>query len=186
MTPLDFPATLSQGPAAGAWLRELDDQRPNARIASRREAMSDPAPAKAEADDRSWMIWTLIGLGAIWLAVLAISLWAPDLISGSQQEHLPLALFVTWIWGLVGSIGYLWGMSKLRGAATRRALWIGLVAFVTVTWGIAAVLSITLPVWETGTDPTRLPLAAIAAPLAAALVTTLASVVAGIFSQPPS
>jgi hypothetical protein len=135
--------------------------------------------------DRSWMTWTIIGLGAIWIGVLAISVAAPDLVSGSQQEHLPLAMFVTWIWGLVASIGYLWGMSRLRGAAARRRLWIGLVIFVAVTWGIATVVSVAMPVWETGSDPTRLPLWALVAPIGAALITTLASVVVGIFSQSP-
>ncbi len=51
--------------------------------------------------------------------------------------------------------------------------------------GIATVASPALPVWETGSDPTRLPVWALAAPIGAALVTTLASVVAGIFSQTP-
>jgi hypothetical protein len=147
--------------------------------------MSQPAPRATDADDRSWKVWTLIGLAVIWVAVLVISLASPDLVSGSQQEHLPLALFVTWIWGLVASIGYLWGMSKLRGAASRRSLWIGLVIAVMVIWGVATIVSLALPVWETGSDPTRLPVWALAAPIGATLVTTLASVVAGIFSQTP-
>lgn len=147
--------------------------------------MSRPAPRVTEAADRSWMTWTLVGLAVIWVAVLVASMASPDLVSGRQQEHLPLALFVTWIWGLVASIGYLWGMSKLRGAASRRPLWIGLTVAVMVTWGIATVASLALPVWETGSDPTRLPVWALAAPIGAALVTTFASVVAGIFSQTP-
>lgn len=148
--------------------------------------MSQPTPRAARATDRSWMLWTLAGLVAIWVAVLTISLASPDLVSGSQQEHLPLALFVTWIWGLVASIGYLWGSAKLRGSASRRSLWIGLAGAVVVIWGVATVLSVALPVWETGSDPTRLPVGALAAPVAAALVTMLASVVAGIFSQAPA
>ena len=43
-----------------------------------------------------------------------------------------------------------------------------------------------LPALETGSDPTQLPLAALVAPLGAAVLTTLASVVAGIFSRPPN
>jgi hypothetical protein len=143
-----------------------------------------PGPGSATAD-RSWMTWTLVGLAVIWIAVLAISVAAPDLVSGSQQEHLPLALFGTWIWGLVASIGYLWGMSKIRGSATRRPIWIGLTVAVFVIWGVAAAVSVTFPTWETGSDPTRLPVWALASPIGAALVTVLASVVAGIFSQAP-
>jgi hypothetical protein len=135
--------------------------------------------------DRSWMNWTLAGLAGTWISVIVISVTAPDLVSGSQHEHLPLAMFVTWIWGLVGSIGYLWGMSKLRGSAARRSLWTGLTIAVMVTWAVAVVVSATFPTWETGSDPTLIPVWALAAPIGAALVTTLASVVAGIFSQDP-
>jgi hypothetical protein len=42
-----------------------------------------------------------------------------------------------------------------------------------------------MPTWETGSDPTSLPMWAIVLPLAASLVTVLASVIAGIFSQSP-
>jgi len=147
--------------------------------------MSQRTSPTSETADRSWMTWTLIGLAIIWAAVIAISLASPDLVSGSQQEHLPLALFLTWIWGLIASIGYLWGMSKLRGAASRRPIWIGLVVTVGVVWGVATVLSVAGPVWETGSDPTLLPVWAIVAPIGAVLVTTLASVVAGIFSESP-
>lgn len=147
--------------------------------------MSQAAPRVGDAADRSWMAWTLLGLVVIWIAVVVISLAAPDLVSGSQQEHLPLALFLTWIWGLVASIGYLWGVSRLRGAVSRRPIWMGLTVAVMLIWIIAVIVSVALPVWETGTDPTRLPVWAIAAPVGAALVTTLASVVAGIFSQTP-
>jgi len=147
--------------------------------------MSQPVPGGSATADRSWMTWTLIRLAVIWVAVLVVSIAAPDLVSGSQQEHLPLAMFVTWIWGLVASIGYLWGMSKLRGAASRRSIWIGLTIAVMVIWGVAAAVSVTFPTWETGSDPTGLPVWALAAPIGAALVTVLASVVAGIFSQAP-
>lgn len=146
--------------------------------------VSSPATVTVTAD-RSWRTWTLLGLAAIWIAVALVSVMAPDLVSGSQHEHLPLALFVTWIWGLLGSIGYLWGMSKLRGPAGRRSLWTGLTIVVLAIWAVAVVVSATFPVWETGSDPTLIPIWALAAPIGAALVTTLASVVAGILSQTP-
>lgn len=142
-------------------------------------------PAQDTAD-RSWKIWTLIGVVAIWIGVIAISLVSPDLVSGSEQEHLPLAAFITWIWGLIATIGLLWGMSKLRGSAERQNLWMGLVIAVAIIWGVAVVLSAALPTWETGSDPTALPVWAIIMPVAAALVTTLAAIIAGIFSESPS
>jgi hypothetical protein len=52
-------------------------------------------------------------------------------------------------------------------------------------WLVAAVLALTLPVVETGSDPIRVPLGTIMAPLAAGVLTVLAGIVAGIFSRPP-
>lgn len=136
--------------------------------------------------DRSWMQWTLVGVAAVWIGVVAISVTAPDLVSGSQHEHLPLAAFLTWIWGLIATVGFLWGMSKLRGDARRRSLWAGLAITVAIVWSVAIVLSAALPVWEVGSDPTRLPLWALVTPLGAALLTALAAVVAGLFSESPT
>lgn len=138
-----------------------------------------------DAADASWMAWTTVGLGTIWVAILLISLFAPDLVSGSEQEHLPLAAFVTWLWGLVATGGLLWGMGRLRGNAAHRPVWIGVAVAVAVVWGLATALSIWLPVFETGTDPTQLPLGALLAPVGAAVLTVLTGVVAGIFSRQP-
>lgn len=135
--------------------------------------------------DGSWMAWAAIGLAAIWVAVLLISLLAPDMVSGSEQQHLPIAAFATWFWGLLATGALLWGMTRLRGTAARRPIWVGLGVATVVIWAIAAVLSITLPVFVTGTDPTRIPIAAMVAPPAAAVVTGLAGIVAGVFSTPP-
>ena len=55
--------------------------------------------------DHSWMIWTAGALVAIWVSVLVISILAPDLVSGAQQEHLPLAAFTTWLLGRWGDRG---------------------------------------------------------------------------------
>lgn len=148
--------------------------------------MTDSTPVTRDTGDQSWKTWTLIGIAAIWIGVVAISLFSPDLVTGSQREHLPLAAFLTWIWGLLATIGFLWGMSKLRGSAERKGLWTGLVVAVAVIWGVALVASVALPTWETGSDPTILPVWAIVMPLAAALVTTLAAIVAGIFSEAPA
>jgi hypothetical protein len=127
----------------------------------------------------------LIGIAAIWVGVLAISVAAPDLVSGSEHEHLPLAAITTWIWGLIATVGLLWGMSKLRGNVARKRLWIGLVTAAAVIWGVALVLSVALPVWETGSDPTERPIRAIVVPRAASMLTLLASVIVGIISESP-
>jgi hypothetical protein len=39
----------------------------------------------------------------IWGAVIVISLFSPDNVSGSEQDHVPVAAILTWIWGLLAS-----------------------------------------------------------------------------------
>jgi hypothetical protein len=140
---------------------------------------------RADTADQSWMLWTAIGIGGIWVAVLALSLLAPDLVSGSEQEHLPVAAFSTWFWGGVGTLVFLLVMGRLRGNATWQPIWIGFSVVTLVIWAVAIILGITLPVAETGTDPTRIPIAALVAPVAAAMLTALAGAVANVFRGGP-
>jgi hypothetical protein len=131
------------------------------------------------------MAWSAAGIAGTWVAVVLISTLAPDMVTGSEQEHMPVAAATSWLWGLISTIGFLWAMSKLRGRASRRPIWIGLAAATLVLWLAATILSITLPVVETGTDPTRLPIGAMVAPPAAAVLTVLAGVTAGVFASTP-
>ena len=135
--------------------------------------------------DGSWMAWTAAGVAVIWVAVALISVFSPDMVSGSEQEHLPVAAFATWISGVVGTGAFFWMMGKLRGSVTRRPVWIGLSVTTMAIWTVATILSIVLPVVETGSDPTRLPVGAMVAPVAAAMLTALAGITANVFSRPP-
>jgi hypothetical protein len=137
------------------------------------------------AADGSWVTWTLAGIAAIWVAVTLISLLSPDMVTGSEQQHLPVAAFGAWFWGLAATGAFFWGMGRLRGNAARQPFWVGLAVATTVIWGIATVLSITLPVYVTGSDPTRLPIGAMVSPVAAALLTALGGIAAGVLSRPP-
>jgi hypothetical protein len=110
---------------------------------------------------------------------------APDLVSGSEHEHLPIAAFISWFWGGIGTLVFLWAMGQLRGDATWRSAWIGLSAVTLGLWGVATILAVTLPVAVTGSDPTELPFGALFAPLAAAMLTALAGVVVGVFRRGP-
>jgi hypothetical protein len=75
-----------------------------------------PQDRRTTSADLSWMLWTAIGIGGIWIAVLLISLLAPDLVSGSEQQHLPVAAFATWFWGGIGTLVLLWAMGRLWGS----------------------------------------------------------------------
>jgi hypothetical protein len=144
------------------------------------------AEERSESADGSWMAWTAAGIAGVWIAVIMISIFAPDMVSGSEQQHLPIAAFTTWIWGLVTTGAFLWTMGKLRGSAYRRPIWIGLAATTLAVWLVATILSITLPVVETGSDPTRLPVGAMITPSAAAMLTVLAGIAARVFAKPPT
>jgi hypothetical protein len=150
--------------------------------------MNDHSPSEGRRTttaDLSWMLWTAIGIGGIWVAVLLISLLAPDLVSGSQQEHLPVAAFTTWFWGGIGTLVLLWAIGRLRSHARWQPIWIGLSVVTLGIWAVATILAITLPEMVTGTDPTRIPFAAFFAPLAAAMLTALAGAVANVFRGEP-
>jgi hypothetical protein len=129
------------------------------------------------------MLWTSIALTAVWVGAVLISVFAPDLVSGTQQEHLPLAAFVTWLWGLGATAAVFIPMNRLRGSAQRKPIWIGFGVVVIALWAAATVLGIWLPVYETGTDPTQLPFGAMFAPMAAAALTVLAGIVAVEFGK---
>jgi hypothetical protein len=100
-----------------------------------------PQARRATTADLSWM-WTAIGIGGIWVAVLLLSLLAPDLVSGSEQEHLPVATFTAWFWGAVGTMVLLWAMGRLRGSARSQPIWIGLSVVTLALWAVPRSLAL--------------------------------------------
>lgn len=114
----------------------------------------------------------LLGLAAIWTSVIVISAFAPDNVSGSQQEHIPLAAFVTWVWGLFASRSMITLLVGQRAHPERFADVRVLVAGIAVVWAIAAAVGVFGPEMVTGSDPTRTPIAALLAPIAAMVLTT--------------
>lgn len=121
-------------------------------------------------------------LAAIWASVAAISVFSPDLVSGSEQQHLPVAAFATWFWGVVASGSVMSGMLRINRIHGRRPLATQLTGAVSAIWVVAAVVSIFSPEMVTGTDPTRLPIAALISPVAAAVLTVAACGAATAFS----
>jgi hypothetical protein len=167
---------------------EMKAMRDDVSQAKEEHQMNDRTPSEGHRTttaDLSWMLWTAIGIGGIWIAVLLISLLAPDLVSGSEQQHLPVAAFATWFWGGIGTLVLLWAMGRLRGNARWQPIWIGLSVATLGIWALATILAITLPEMVTGTDPTRIPFAALFAPPAAAMLTALAGAIASVFRGGP-
>jgi hypothetical protein len=108
-------------------------------------------------------IWWLTAVSAVVVAVLLSSLFSPDMVTGSQQEHLPMAAFTDWLWGAV-AIGYL---AFVRRDHADPSLGIS----VTVLWAAVALTSILAPEFVTGSDPTTIPLASLIAPVIGTIVT---------------
>ena len=121
----------------------------------------------------------MASLGFVWAAVVGISVLSPDLVSGSEQEHLPVAAFGTWIWGVVASRSLLTTFLRLDSPALRSQL----TAVVGAVWTVATVVSILGPRLVTGTDPTSLPIAAMVAPTAAAVITAAACEMVTVFGS---
>jgi ABC-type transport system involved in cytochrome c biogenesis permease subunit len=103
----------------------------------------------------------------VWTATVLVSIFAPDLVTGSEHEHLPLAMMTVWLWASVATAYAL--MTPQRGS---RASW---TLSVIAVWSLTAVVCIASPELVTGTDPTRIPLATLVVPPIAAVVTGLLS-----------
>lgn len=112
------------------------------------------------------MQWAIVALLAIWASVAIVSLFAPDLVSGSEQEHLPLALLVTWISGAAATRSMMRAMARRTTTGNTPAVIAGVIV---VVWAAVAVISVAAPVWVTGSDPTQIPLAALIAPIGGAI-----------------
>jgi hypothetical protein len=115
---------------------------------------STPPPPAPIRDDRFVMVG--IAAAAVWISIGLASLYTPDMITGTEQEHIPITALTMWLWGAVAT-----GLILMTGAMGRgRAV-----------GGVVAVASIWSPELVTGTDPTRIPLAALIAPVAGAVAT---------------
>jgi hypothetical protein len=113
--------------------------------------------------------WTLISVSTIWLAVLVTSFFAPDMVSGSQQEHLKIPALVNWVWGALATVSVL---RALRSHPTGSdGAWLTVGIGTTLIWVAVTFVSVWGPVVETGSDPTSIPLSAIIAPIAGMLLT---------------
>jgi len=74
------------------------------------------------------------------------------------------------------SLVFLWAMGRLRGDSMWRPTWIGLSIVTLGVWALATIIAIALPVVETGSDPTQIPVGAVVGPVAAAIAGAVTSV----------
>jgi hypothetical protein len=125
-------------------------------------------PTEARDERRTGYLYGGLALAGIWLAVAFTSIFAPDMVTGTTQDHFPVALVVALLAGLAATRSVVRAFSHGLGGASRWGFYALLVAGV---WLAVTLVSIYAPVMVTGTDPTRVPIAAIVAPIAGGILT---------------
>jgi hypothetical protein len=125
-------------------------------------------PTEERDERRTGYVFGALTLLEIWLAVVFTSIFAPDMVTGTTQDHFPVALVVALLAGLAATRSVVRAFTHGFGG-TRR--WGFYALIVGVVWLAVALVSIYAPVIVAGTDPTRVPIAAIVAPIAGAILT---------------
>lgn len=124
-------------------------------------------------------------VAATWIAVLAASAFAPDLVSGSEQEHIPVTAFTAWFWGLISTVFVLTLLLARREAGSDRT-WYGLAVAITGTWIGVGIFAIFGPELITGSDPTRVPVSGLLGPIIGTVLTGVACLFAALLGAAPS
>jgi hypothetical protein len=117
---------------------------------------------------RGSLLYGAVALVGIWTAVVLTSLFAPDLITGTTQDHFPLAFVVVLLAGLAGTRSVVRAFNHGIGGAARWGMY---ALALLVIWAAVALVSIYVPATITGTDPTQLPIASIVAPIGGGILT---------------
>jgi hypothetical protein len=118
-----------------------------------------------------------LAVASIWLAVAGASIWSPDLVSGSEQDHIPLAAMTDWLYAATATGLVLMAFARRSPGATR-SLWRGFTIATAAIWAVVALASIFAPTIETGSDPTSVPITALVTPVAGVIATAFLSVFA--------
>jgi hypothetical protein len=116
--------------------------------------------------------YTAVALVGIWVAVAVASAFSPDLVTGSEHDHLALVAATAWFWGAISSglvllASAVGGRTEEGASLTWRIFGIETAA----VWVAAAVVGVFGPTLVTGSDPTTIPVTALTVPTAAMLVT---------------
>ncbi len=118
-------------------------------------------------------VWIWATIVVIWVAVFIMSTGSPNLEFGDEPEVIDVAIIMDWFWGLVATVGVL-RLTMFRrpneAGWGQDTAWPWVLGVVGALWLAAALVSINLPVLEVG-DNIVVPVAAIVAPIAAAMLT---------------
>ncbi len=112
---------------------------------------------------------------SIWVTLAAASIWSPGLISGTDGTHVPIAAFTDWFYAVIATGLVLLAFSR-RTPDVGRSSWAAFTLVISGIWLVVAITSIWTPDLISGTDETRVPVAALVSPIAGVLATAFASV----------
>ena len=121
--------------------------------------------------------WVAVAIGSIWIAVLVISLFSSELVYGADRDTFPLIAATTWIWGANASTFVLRALAERHSnPSDQRHAWIGIAAAVSAIWLMVTIASLVIPDFdfESGSNMVMIPLGAVIAPIAGAVVTSIA------------
>jgi hypothetical protein len=127
-----------------------------------------PAPSARPVGTMTAFLYGSVALAAMWLSIVLLSIFAPELVSGTMQDHFPIALVVGLLAGLAATK---WVVRASTTGIGPPKLWIVYDLIVGGVWLAVALVSIYVPVLESGTDPTLVPIGAVVAPIAGAILT---------------
>lgn len=118
-------------------------------------------------------IWIWATIVVIWITVLIMSMSSPNLEFGSDPVVVDVGIIMDWFWGLVGTVGVL-RLTMFRRPTEvgwgQDTAWPWVFGVVSVIWLAGAIGATKLPVFELGED-IIIPVAAVVAPIAAAMLT---------------
>ncbi|HLG71885.1 MAG TPA: SHOCT domain-containing protein [Chloroflexota bacterium] len=132
----------------------------------KRERPATEAPDMAHA-----YAYTALAIGAIWISVALAAVYAPDMVTGSQHEHLASG-WGGWLWGAIatGLIAQA-ALEGIRARMSARTPWLFLGVSVAVIWAAVVLASVFTPLFVTGTDPTMIPFGAWLVPIGGLVAT---------------
>jgi hypothetical protein len=132
------------------------------------ELPEPPRAAERPVETGSAFLYGSVAIAAIWLSVVLLSLFSPDLVSGTTQDHFPIAMVIGLLTGLAATRSVV--KAATRGIGSPR-VWVVYDLIVCGIWLAVALVSIYVPVIVSGTDPTQVPIGAVVAPIAGAIAT---------------
>lgn len=137
-------------------------------------AVMKPRPARlTRAGPGFAYLMTGIALVAIGISGALGSIFAPDMVTGAQHEHIN-GSFIGWIFNLL-AIGMLLTatMKGIRAKVTDPAPWTMLGVGVSVVWIAVLLVAVFAPVWVIGTDPEQIPIWGLFGAIAGIIMTSV-------------